>query len=50
LRIDHDFAIVLEQINAPVAGDRAHRLHDDGEMSSQILFAKIPLALVCFQQ
>jgi hypothetical protein len=44
--IDHDFAIVLEQINAPLAGHRAHRCTSDGEMSLHILFARDSLALV----
>jgi hypothetical protein len=44
--IDHDFAIVLEQINAQWPGIALIGCTTDGEMSSQILFAEDSLALV----
>jgi len=44
--IDHDFAIVLEQINAQWPGLALIGCTTDGEMSSQILFAEDSLALV----
>ena len=44
--IDHDFAIVLEQINAQWPGISLIGCTTDGEMSSQILFAEDSLALV----
>jgi len=44
--IDHDFAIVLEQINARWPGIALIGCTTDGEMSSHILFAEDSLALV----
>src|SRR5260370_19944559 len=44
--IDHDFAIVLEQINAQWPGIALIGCTTDGEMSSDILFAEDSLALV----
>src|SRR6266436_4461827 len=44
--IDHDFAIVLEQINAQWPGIALIGCTTDGEMSSRILFAEDSLALV----
>jgi hypothetical protein len=44
--IDHDFAIVLDQINAQWPGIALIGCTTDGEMSSQILFAEDSLALV----
>ncbi len=44
--IDHDFAIVLEQINAQWPGIALIGCTTDGEMSSHILFAEDSLALV----
>src|ERR1041385_1637432 len=44
--IDHDFAIVLEQINAQWPGIALVGCTTDGEMSSRILFAEDSLALV----
>src|SRR5256885_17194716 len=44
--IDHDFAIVLEQINAQWPGIALIGCATDGEMSSHILFAEDSLALV----
>src|SRR6266436_7098443 len=44
--IDHDFAVVLEQINAQWPGIALIGCTTDGEMSSQILFAEDSLALV----
>jgi hypothetical protein len=44
--IDHDFAIVLEQINAQWPGITLIGCTTDGEMSSHILFAEDSLALV----
>src|SRR5712671_3624600 len=44
--IDHDFAIVLEQINAQWPGISLIGCTTDGEMSSDILFAEDSLALV----
>src|SRR5205823_5724640 len=44
--IDHDFAIVLEQINAQWPGISLIGCTTDGEMSSHILFAEDSLALV----
>src|SRR3954471_104048 len=44
--IDHDFAIVLEQINAQWPGIAMIGCTTDGEMSSHILFAEDSLALV----
>src|SRR3954466_979114 len=44
--IDHDFAIVLDQINAEWPGIALIGCTTDGEMSSQILFAEDSLALV----
>jgi hypothetical protein len=44
--IDHDFAIVLEQINAEWPGIALIGCTTDGEMSSHILFAEDSLALV----
>src|SRR5687768_7282458 len=44
--IDHDFAVVLEQINAQWPGVALIGCTTDGEMSSQILFAEDSLALV----
>jgi len=44
--IDHDFAIVLEQINAQWPGIELVGCTTDGEMSSHILFAEDSLALV----
>src|SRR5256714_15476773 len=44
--IDHDFAIVLERINAQWPGIALVGCTTDGEMSSHILFAEDSLALV----
>src|SRR5881394_2487019 len=44
--IDHDFEIVLEQINAQWPGVALIGCTTDGEMSSNILFAEDSLALV----
>lgn len=44
--IDHDFAIVLEQINGQWPGISLIGCTTDGEMSSHILFAEDSLALV----
>jgi hypothetical protein len=44
--IDHDFAIVLEEINAQWPGIALIGCTTDGEMSSHILFAEDSLALV----
>ena len=44
--IDHDFELVLEQINAQWPGIALIGCSTDGEMSSQILFAEDSLALV----
>ena len=44
--IDHDFAVVLEQINAQWPGIALIGCTTDGEMSSHILFAEDSLALV----
>jgi len=44
--IDHDFAIVLEQINAQWPGIALIGCTTDGEMSAHILFAEDSLALV----
>src|SRR3979409_583520 len=44
--IDHDFAIVLEQINAQWPGIALIGCTTDGEMSSHILFAEDSLVLV----
>jgi hypothetical protein len=44
--IDHDFAVVLEQINAQWPGITVIGCTTDGEMSSHILFAEDSLALV----
>jgi hypothetical protein len=44
--IDHDFAIVLEQINAQWPGIALIGCTTDGEMSSHILFAEDSPALV----
>src|SRR3954463_7982659 len=44
--IDHDFAIVLEQINAQWPGIALVGCTTDGEMSSHVLFAEDSLALV----
>src|SRR6476619_7093373 len=44
--IDHDFAIVLERINAEWPGIALIGCSTDGEMSSHILFAEDSLALV----
>src|SRR5206468_1502541 len=44
--IDHDFAIVLEQINAQWPGIALIGCTTDGEMSSHMLFAEDSLALV----
>jgi hypothetical protein len=44
--IDHDFAVVLEQINAQWPGMALIGCTTDGEMSSNILFAEDSLALV----
>jgi hypothetical protein len=44
--IDHDFAIVLEQINAQWPGIALIGCTTDGEMSSHVLFAEDSLALV----
>src|SRR3977135_31597 len=44
--IDHDFAIVLEQINAQWPGIALIGCTNDGEMVSHILFAEDSLALV----
>jgi hypothetical protein len=44
--IDHEFAIVLEQINAQWPGIALIGCTTDGEMSSDILFAEDSLALV----
>jgi len=44
--IDHDFAIVLEQINAQWPGIALIGCTTDGEMSSHLLFAEDSLALV----
>jgi hypothetical protein len=44
--IDHDFAIVLERINAQWPGIALVGCTTDGEMSSRILFAEDSLALV----
>jgi hypothetical protein len=44
--IDHDFEIVLEQINAQWPGIALIGCTTDGEMSSRILFAEDSLALV----
>src|SRR5437016_7148210 len=44
--IDHDFAVVLEQINAEWPGIALIGCTTDGEMSSHILFAEDSLALV----
>src|SRR6476659_9581043 len=44
--IDHDFAVVLEQINARWPGMALIGCSTDGEMSSHILFAEDSLALV----
>ena len=44
--IDHDFAVVLEQINAQWPGISLIGCTTDGEMSSHILFAEDSLALV----
>src|SRR4030095_12116410 len=44
--IDHDFAIVLEQINAQWPGIALIGCTTDGEISSHILFAEDSLALV----
>src|SRR5688572_14596861 len=44
--IDHDFAIVLEQINAQWPGIALIGCSTDGEMSSRILFAEDSLALI----
>src|SRR3954454_21107811 len=44
--IDHDFAIVLERINAQWPGVALIGCTTDGEMSSRILFAEDSLALV----
>src|SRR5689334_13169771 len=44
--IDHDFAIVLEQINAQWPNIALIGCTTDGEMSSHILFAEDSLALV----
>src|SRR3954454_8936674 len=44
--IDHDFAIVLEQINAQWPGIALIGCTTDGEMSSHTLFAEDSLALV----
>src|SRR5881394_3533094 len=44
--IDHDFEIVLEQINAQWPGIALIGCTTDGEMSSHILFAEDSLALV----
>src|SRR5689334_8870902 len=44
--IDHDFAVVLDQINAAWPGIQLIGCTTDGEMSSHILFAEDSLALV----
>src|SRR3954469_9833888 len=44
--IDHDFAIVLEQINAQWPGIALIGCTTDGEMSSHVLFAEDSLALI----
>src|SRR5436190_20355968 len=44
--IDHDFAIVLEQINDQWPGIALIGCSTDGEMSSHILFAEDSLVLV----
>src|SRR3954471_1719678 len=44
--IDHEFAIILEQINAQWPGIALIGCTTDGEMSSRILFAEDSLALV----
>src|SRR5688572_12295842 len=44
--IDHDFPIVLEQINAQWPGIALIGCTTDGEMSSHILFAEDSLALI----
>src|ERR1041385_6235139 len=44
--IDHDFAVVLEQINAQWPGIALIGCATDGEMSSHILFAEDSLALL----
>src|SRR5256886_6271221 len=44
--IDHDFAVVLEQINAQWPRIALIGCTTDGEMSSHILFAEDSLALV----
>src|SRR6266481_8185716 len=44
--IDHDFAIVLEEINAQWPGIALIGCTTDGEMSSHILFAEDSLVLV----
>src|SRR3982074_3108701 len=44
--IDHDFAIVLEQINAQWPGIALIGCTTDGEMSSHVLFAEDSLVLV----
>src|SRR5688572_14735430 len=44
--IDHDFAIVLERLNARWPGISLIGCTTDGEMSSRILFAEDSLALV----
>jgi len=44
--IDHDFAVVLEQINAQWPGIALIGCTTDGELSSHILFAEDSLALV----
>ena len=44
--IDHDFAVVLEQINAQWPGIALIGCTTDGEMSSHIFFAEDSLALV----
>src|SRR3977135_2835433 len=44
--IDHDFAVVLEQISAQWPGMELIGCTTDGEMSSHILFAEDSLALV----
>ena len=44
--IDHDFALVLEQINAQWPGTSLIGCTTDGEMSSRVLFAEDSLVLV----
>src|SRR3954464_14515447 len=44
--IDHDFEVVLEQINAQWPGIALIGCTTDGEMSSHVLFAEDSLALV----